>query len=48
MRLHRHPTSGVAHQHILGLVEKIPYAWLGVTAVELLPILNSTNAIARS
>src|SRR5207249_566038 len=35
-----HPTSGVAHPGTFaGLVEKIPYLqWLGVTAVELLPI----------
>jgi len=35
-----HPNSGVAHPGTFqGLVEKIPYLkWLGVTAVELLPI----------
>jgi len=35
-----HPTSGVAHPGTFaGLVEKIPYLqWLGITAVELLPI----------
>jgi glycogen operon protein len=35
-----HPTSGVAHPGTFaGLVEKIPYLkWLGVTAVEMLPI----------
>lgn len=35
-----HPSSGVAHPGtFLGLVEKIPYLkWLGITAVELLPI----------
>ena len=35
-----HPSSGVAHPGTFaGLVEKIPYLqWLGVTAVELLPI----------
>ena len=36
----RHPSAGVAHPGTFsGLVEKIPYLqWLGVTAVELLPI----------
>src|SRR3954454_9895985 len=35
-----HPSSGVAHPGTFaGLIEKIPYLqWLGVTAVELLPI----------
>src|SRR6266851_1519646 len=35
-----HPSSGVAHPGTFaGLVEKIPYLkWLGVTAVELLPV----------
>ena len=36
----RHPSAGVSHPGTFsGLVEKIPYLkWLGVTAVELLPI----------
>jgi isoamylase len=37
-----HPTSGVQHPGTyLGLVEKIPYLkWLGVTAVELMPVFE--------
>jgi glycogen operon protein len=36
----RHPSSGVAHPGTFrGLIEKLPYLqWLGVTAIELLPI----------
>jgi glycogen operon protein len=38
----RHPASGVAHPGTFrGLMEKIPYLkWLGVTAVELLPVFE--------
>ncbi|HJZ56435.1 MAG TPA: alpha-amylase family glycosyl hydrolase, partial [Gemmataceae bacterium] len=37
-----HPSSGVAHPGTyLGLIEKIPYLkWLGVTAVELMPVFE--------
>ena len=37
-----HPTSGVKHPGTyLGLIEKIPYLkWLGVTAVELMPVFE--------
>jgi glycogen operon protein len=37
-----HPSSGVAHPGTyLGMVEKIPYLkWLGVTAVELMPVFE--------
>ena len=40
-----HPSSGVRHPGTFsGLIEKLPYLQaLGVTAVELLPIMSSTN-----